>query len=69
MLDMLSQEKVLSESFTSKTCTQYGILNEKLKGSKIFECNNCDLSLDRDVNGARNIFLKHHQLKWCKTCS
>ena len=47
------------ESFTSKTCTNCGVLNHSLGGSKVFACNACNLVIDRDVNGARNILLSY----------
>ena len=46
------------ESYTSKTCTRCGVLNNSLGGSKVFKCGSCGLVLDRDVNGARNILLR-----------
>lgn len=46
------------ESYTSKTCGNCGVLHEKLRGSKTFNCQNCKISIDRDVNGARNIFIR-----------
>lgn len=50
---------VISEDYTSKTCTQCGNLNNNLGGNKIFKCIECNLECDRDINGARNILLKH----------
>ena len=50
---------LVDESFTSKTCTKCGVLNEKLGSNKIFKCKDCKLIIDRDVNGARNICLKN----------
>lgn len=47
-----------TEEYTSKTCTKCGVLNNKLGSSEVFECPNCQLKIDRDINGARNIFLK-----------
>jgi len=47
-----------TEEFTSKTCTRCGILNNSLGSSEFFKCKSCDLEIDRDVNGARNIYLK-----------
>jgi transposase len=48
---------VNTEEYTSKTCGRCGNINEV--GSKdIFTCNKCKLSVDRDVNGARNIYIK-----------
>jgi len=49
---------VVNESYTSKTCTNCGELNEKLGSSKTFNCDECGLTLDRDINGARNILLR-----------
>ena len=47
-----------TEEFTSKTCTQCGIINNKLGSSEFFKCESCGLEIDRDINGARNIYLK-----------
>ena len=48
----------VTEEYTSKTCTRCGTINSNLGTNKIFKCNNCDLNIDRDLNGARNILLK-----------
>lgn len=48
----------VNESFTSKTCGQCGRLKEDLGGSKNFKCRYCGLEMDRDFNGARNIWLR-----------
>ena len=48
-----------TEEYTSKTCTQCGELNDTLGCSEQFRCPKCNLSIDRDVNGARNIYLKN----------
>jgi len=50
--------RVQDEWYTSKTCSQCGWKDENLGGSKIFDCKNCNIQLDRDYNGARNIMLK-----------
>lgn len=47
-----------TEEFTSKTCGNCGKLNNNLGGSKIFNCSECKISIDRDINGARNILIK-----------
>lgn len=47
-----------TEEYTSKTCTECGTLDYKLGSKKIYNCKKCHLILDRDVNGARNIYLK-----------
>ena len=50
---------VLGEEYTSKTCTSCMNINYSLGGSKTYKCKKCKVVLDRDVNGARNIFLKN----------
>lgn len=50
---------VVNESFTSKTCGQCGEINFRLCSSKMFRCYSCGLTIDRDFNGARNIYLKY----------
>ena len=57
---------IVDESYTSKTCSNCGKINTKLGGSKTFNCVNegtikgCNMKMDRDVNGARNIFIKNN---------
>jgi IS605 OrfB family transposase len=48
---------VVDESYTSKTCGNCFKLND-VGSSKSYNCTNCKLTIDRDVNGARNIMLK-----------
>ena len=50
--------KLVNEYYTSKTCSLCGSYNNKLGGNKIYKCNNCNCSLDRDINGCRNIYMK-----------
>jgi putative transposase len=41
---------------SSKTCSCCGVVRAKLlRGTRVFECDTCKTSLDRDVNAARNI--------------
>ena len=47
-----------SEAYTSMTCTCCGELNESLGASEVFACDACGLVIDRDVNGARNVYLR-----------
>ncbi len=49
---------VTNESYTSKTCTNCGTINETLGGKKTFNCAHCHLSIGRDINGARNNMLR-----------
>ena len=48
---------ICHEPYTSKTCTKCGIINN-IGSSKHYKCKECKLEIDRDVNGARNIFLR-----------
>ena len=48
----------VNEAYTSKTCTRCGCINN-VGSNKVYSCKSCDLVIDRDVNGARNIFIKH----------
>lgn len=48
-----------SEEYTSKTCSCCGWINDKLGGSKVFKCKECGHIVDRDMQGAFNIYLKH----------
>jgi len=50
---------ICTEEYTSQTCGVCGELNKELKTSEIFNCKNCKLEIDRDVNGARNIYIKY----------
>lgn len=45
------------ESYTSKTCTKCGELNN-VGSKKIYKCSKCDCHIDRDLNGARNVFIR-----------
>lgn len=44
------------ESYSTKTCTRCGFENKPL--DRIYKCSKCKLVIHRDVNGARNIWLK-----------
>jgi putative transposase len=46
------------EHYTTKCCGKCGTLNEKIGGKKIFHCNNCNLTMDRDIHAARNILIR-----------
>ncbi len=48
---------IVNESYTSKTQSWNGVINEKLGSSRIMKTGT--KIIDRDINGARNIYLKH----------
>jgi len=43
---------------TSKTCSNCGFINKKLRNERIFECPNCGLKIDRDLNASINLARK-----------
>jgi putative transposase len=53
-----SRVVVVTEEYTSKTCGRCGVVHDKLGGAKKFKCPNCEIRIDRDGNGARNICIK-----------
>ena len=60
MKDKLSDKVVIcTEEFTSKTCGVCGVIKRDLGVNDTFKCDSCNLIIDRDINGARNILLKH----------
>ena len=50
---------VVTEEFTSKTCSCCGLIKNNLGVSKIYNCRICKRIMDRDENGARNILIKY----------
>ena len=52
---------IVNEAYTSKTCSCCGALHNKLAGSKVFKCPTCGVVMDRDANGAKNIFLRNFE--------
>jgi len=49
---------IVNEDYTSKTCTNCGHLND-IKTLEIYKCKECNLIIDRDINGSRNIMIKN----------
>jgi putative transposase len=48
---------IVNESYTSCTCTNCGHIN-KVKGKEHLECEKCEIKIDRDAAGSRNILIK-----------
>ena len=48
----------VNEYYTSKMCSNCTFMKKDLGSNKTFNCNNCNLIQDRDVNASRNICLK-----------
>jgi putative transposase len=46
------------EHYTTKCCGKCGTLNETIGSKKIFHCDNCKLTMDRDIHAARNILVR-----------
>jgi len=53
--------KCVDERYTSKMCSNCGNLHQNLGSNKVYNCENCKITLDRDLNGARCILLKSMQ--------
>ena len=49
---------VINEAYTSKTCSNCGIVKRNLGGAKAWTCQGCGVRHDRDLNGARGIYLR-----------
>ena len=50
--------KQVNESYTSKICSKCGNEKQDLGSNKLYDCTYCKRKIDRDVNGARGIFIK-----------
>jgi putative transposase len=48
----------VNEAYTSKTCSYCGTI-QNIGSKKTMKCKNCGVAVDRDLNGARGIFLKN----------
>jgi transposase len=59
---------IVNEAYTSKTCTQCGHCKkpkEQNLRDRVYNCRECHLVIDRDVNGSRNIYLRNINLVPC----
>lgn len=54
---------IVDESYTSCTCTGCGFIMDT-KGKETLNCSSCNLDIDRDVAGSRNIFIKNTRLRF-----
>jgi putative transposase len=50
--------KIVTEEYTSQCCSQCGILSNSYT-KRLKCCISCNLTIDRDLNGSRNILLKN----------
>jgi len=49
---------IMGEEYTTKTCSACGTMNDNVGGSRTFRCHACPYRAERDLNAARNIFVK-----------
>ena len=47
-----------NEAYTSKTCSSCGHVHKNLGSKKVLKCEVCGFEIDRDINGARGIYLR-----------
>ena len=65
--------KIVTEEYTSQCCSNCGILSNNYN-YRLKICPNCDLKIDRDINGSRNILIKNWKdnykiiKKTCMSC-
>ena len=50
---------IVNEAHTSKNCSCCGGYHQNLGGSKTSHCQKCNTVMDRDMNVAKNIYLKN----------
>ena len=49
----------VDENYTTKTCSACGAINWNVGSSETFCCPYCHKTMDRDLNAAKNMLLKH----------
>jgi IS605 OrfB family transposase len=47
----------IDEAYTSKCCSECGNYKKDLGANKIYNCKECKMKIDRDINGAKNILM------------
>ena len=52
----------VDESYTSKVCSKCGFYKNDLGSNKRYNCNKCNINIDRDYNACRNILIKNHSV-------
>ena len=50
--------KIITEEYTSQCCSRCGILSNQYT-NRLKKCISCNLLIDRDLNGSRNILIKN----------
>jgi transposase len=55
-----SKVHLCKEHYTTKACGGCGLLNI-IGGNKVYNCRSCKFKMDRDYNGARNIYMEQIQ--------
>ena len=45
----------MNEAFTSKTCSNCGVIDKTLGNKNVYQCKHCSFDSNRDYNGAINI--------------
>ena len=50
----------IDESYTSKICSNCGQIDKNLGSKKKYDCKGCKIVMDRDMNGARGIYIKKY---------
>jgi putative transposase len=58
---------MVNEAYTSQTCPKCGCLTKTKE--KIWTCNKCHISMDRDILGSRNILMKGMLSSGVRPCS
>jgi putative transposase len=54
-----SKVVIVSEAYTTKTCGACGKIKDNVGANKTYTCETCGYCMDRDVHGARNIWIKN----------